>query len=393
MKIKKSSKTSNSFPLSLSRGVILPFLFSRLLLTLAAWLARIFPPYKGYPNAEALERGWVYTSHYLLDIWGRWDTGWYFSIAFKGYFLRGDPTEVASNVAFYPAYPYLIKWMALLLPDNPNPFFNLLLSGVLLSNICALAALMLLYRLFLKLFDDPAVAQRSIWLLLAFPSAFILSCVYTESLFLLLCVAAFGLGWNKQWLLACLCACLLGLVRPVGITLAVPLAWLYLEQRQWQFRQLRWDMLGFLFIPLGFLGFLYHIQQTTGSYEHAFTVMQNWGRRFTWPWVTLFAPRDANMFHTPVEVPLSVFLLVLSGFALKVYPSRSPGIMAFLLILPALTTGILSSIVRYWLVVWPVFGVAAVWLRDKRYFYLIFTLSALLQLVYFMGWVRFYWIF
>src|SRR5207253_7773676 len=44
--------------------------------------------------------------HPLVNMWSRWDTGWYLEIAKSGYSYRpGYP----SSVAFFPLYPLLIR--------------------------------------------------------------------------------------------------------------------------------------------------------------------------------------------------------------------------------------------------------------------------------------------
>src|SRR5688572_12831652 len=67
-----------------------PFLATRFVLLLIGWFARYFLPSPDYPVSHVVERGWHFSPYRLLDIWGRWDTGWYMSITRDGYMLNGD---------------------------------------------------------------------------------------------------------------------------------------------------------------------------------------------------------------------------------------------------------------------------------------------------------------
>ena len=86
--------------------VTVPFIVTRLSLLIVGWFAQYFPPNPYYPIQEAIARGWQFSPFRLLDIWGRWDAGWYLSIVRAGYFVRGDIVVAQSNVAFFPLYSY-----------------------------------------------------------------------------------------------------------------------------------------------------------------------------------------------------------------------------------------------------------------------------------------------
>src|SRR5688572_32510267 len=86
-----------------------PFVATRFVLLLTGWFARYFLPSPTYPLSYRVERGWHFSPYRLLDIWGRWDTGWYMGIAREGYLFNGDLTQQQSNVTFFPFYPYLVR--------------------------------------------------------------------------------------------------------------------------------------------------------------------------------------------------------------------------------------------------------------------------------------------
>jgi hypothetical protein len=176
---------------------------------LAVAMVGTVPP----PVAEAL---WRVSSHEVVNLLARWDTFFYYTIATEGY--SWDATVFRHyNVVFFPLYPLLMRWGGVALGGHP------LLAGLIISLAAFAGALVLLYRLArLELGDD--YAWRVILLISTFPYALYFSAVYTESLFLFLSVATFyalrrgRLGW------ATVCGLAVGLTRPNGFWLALPLA-------------------------------------------------------------------------------------------------------------------------------------------------------------------------
>jgi hypothetical protein len=180
--------------------------------------------------------------------------------------------------------------------------------------------------------------------------------------------------------------------RPVGLGLAAPVAFLYMEAINWKLPRIRAGLLWFLITPLAYLYFLFHIDQVTGDFLTTFQVQQAWDRHFSWPWKTLFYPYGWNIYHTPIQqlITLVVFYGIYLGF--KRLPSKSLPLMAVIILLPIYFTGRLSSCIRYYLMVFPVFMAYADWIKKDWMLYALLIASALLQVIYFMGWVRFYWI-
>lgn len=175
---------------------ILPLFFlSRAILLLIAWFSQYFVA-SSYPDANLLEKGWLFHPQYYLDVWGRWDSGWYMRIVQEGYQLKG-------TWAFFPLYPLLINALAFLLPiaKTAGVFF---IIGLIISNFSAILALALFHQLTFIISKNKKVAQLSIYYLLTFPTAFVLSSFYTESLFLLISFGFFIALEKKHYYLGAL---------------------------------------------------------------------------------------------------------------------------------------------------------------------------------------------
>jgi hypothetical protein len=142
-----------------------------------------------------------------------WDGVWYRVIADHGYLLvpgrQSDP-------AFFPLYPLLLKALgATGLPLGA--------AGVLLSNLFFLVALLAFDALGQEVVSD-ATARRATLLLAVFPTTYVCSMVYPESLVL----ASFALcglfAVRRRWLACAACAAVAALARPEGVLLVVPVA-------------------------------------------------------------------------------------------------------------------------------------------------------------------------
>jgi hypothetical protein len=105
-----------------------------------------------------------------------------------------------------------------------------LVSGLLLSNLFSLAALVLLHA-YIKEARGARTADSFLLFLLAYPGAFFLGLPFSESLFLLLVAVLFVCLAREHTAGAAAAAFLLPLCRPQGIFAAIPL-WIYLWNRR-----------------------------------------------------------------------------------------------------------------------------------------------------------------
>ncbi len=373
-------------------NVVIPYLTTRLALLIVGWFSQYFLPDPNYPAQEAVKQGWHFSSYRLLDIWGRWDSGWYAGIVLNGYMIEGDVTTSQSNIAFFPLYPYIVKVFFQILPERFHTLEGMLFIGVILSNLFFVGALILFYKLVISLCKHQHIARRSVLYLLLFPSSFFFSCFYTEATYLFFSVASFYFALKQRWRMACILGFGVGLARPLGVVIAIPLAFEYLKSRNWKIQKINKDIAWFFFIPLGFFIFLISFYKATGTLFAPMLAQSAWGKGFAMPWETLFKPMIYFPFVTPFDSFFSVGFILLAIVALIKLPSYSHGIYSLLLLLPPLMTGNLRSSIRYCAVVFPVFIVLALWGRKYSINQFITILFLSLQVLFMVAWSQFYWI-
>jgi hypothetical protein len=187
----------------------------------AIWVAAIFAFFYFEPNRHPDAGRWdtarLHDLGYFTDIWGRWDSDFFLRIAQNGY----DD----ASAAFHPLYPALIAGLGRLL------FGHYLLAGLVISLLCCLGSFALLHRLAEERLG-PDGARRSVLYLAVFPMALFLQAVYSESLFLLLVLAAFALAERNRFGGAGLVAGLAILTRAAGLALLPALALLAWRHRE-----------------------------------------------------------------------------------------------------------------------------------------------------------------
>ena len=185
------------------------FLWTRAAITAVAFLATLLPTHARLEREGASpllhDLGWP------IDLWARWDSVWYLTIAEQGYH------GAAETLAFWPLYPALLAALGAVLGGHD------LTAGVLISMASLLGSLVLLERLGLRLVGEPS-ARRAVLYLALFPTAFFLGAVYSESLYLLLALGAFLLAERGRFLPAGVVCGLAILTRVAGVALLPALA-------------------------------------------------------------------------------------------------------------------------------------------------------------------------
>lgn len=128
----------------------------------------------------------------LLRPWNVWDTGWWTTIADRGY--AGASTPDADATAFAPAYPILIR-VAMVVAQIDS-----LTAAMLVSTLALLVAAVVLFRVVETAYGRGA-AVATLLVLLTFPAAFFLAAPYSEALSLAaIAVAMYGMQEQRWWI-------------------------------------------------------------------------------------------------------------------------------------------------------------------------------------------------
>ncbi|MDR3642004.1 MAG: hypothetical protein P4L74_00045 [Candidatus Doudnabacteria bacterium] len=320
------------------------FLVSRLALIIIGVAARAYFIRGAFP--------WDYSRFSWLAIWGVWDSGWYLRIAQYGYSsaLSNLPATFGqASYAFFPLYPLLMHLIGVIVG-------NYFIAGLIISNVCLLAAAWYFYKL-AALEEGADVARRSVKYLFLFPVAFIFSGVFTESLFLLLAVAGFYYARRHKWVLAGCLGFFAALTRPLGVLLVVPMviefylqhgfsisAWL---KRSWT-----------IFLPvLGTIVFGWYCKMLTGNFFGFLHTQTAWHRQISNPLRLVYG---ALIARDPYNIFAAGFALVCLLLLVIYYRQIrfSYWVFAVMVILLPMFSG-LESLPRYTLSAFPLFLVFA----------------------------------
>ncbi len=346
----------------------------------------------------------VAPNNLFVDMWARWDSGFYLTIVEKGYSYSA--TEM-SNVAFFPVYPLLVNLLDAVL-------HNAAVAGILVSNLSLLGALLFLYKLTELEFGDADTAQRAVFYIAAFPTAFFFSAIYTESTFLLFSVATMYFARKQQWMWAGVMGMMTSATRIVGVTMAgiVVLEWLrvhgwtisaMLRKQSWRnlWAGLRSDwrsLLPVLLIPLGILSYMLFLKLQFNDPLGFWTVQAAWERENLGPlaiiWRALSGLLRQNFLTGEIWWHVIVDLGSLALALLIMIPTwRRLGEHYALLIALGMLVPVMSStqsLSRYILVLFPVFMMLAWWgkrrLLDRSLLVAFATLLGLFTAI-FVNWV------
>jgi hypothetical protein len=160
------------------------------------------------------------SSNEVANLQARWDMAWYFGIATGGYRVLSNNPRDQQNIVFFPAYPMLMRVAGRLLGGETSAF---VIGGTLVSLGAFFWGLTYLFRLAREMLGDADRAGFAVWLIAVYPFAWFFSAIYTESLFLAGAVGAFYHFRRGEWTKAGAWGVLVGLTRPNGCFLSIPL--------------------------------------------------------------------------------------------------------------------------------------------------------------------------
>jgi len=228
--------------------------------------------------------------------------------------LSGDATgyrEIAmegytrpQNRAYFPGFP--LAWRAVATFTHEYP-----VTGLLLSNVCFLGALPVLYLFCLRIGLTPGAAERAVFYACFWPASHFFSLPLSESLFLLLSVVSVYLATCEKWVLAGLFGIATTATRLVGLML-IPTLLLMWWQR---YRRLSPAALLTTVPFLGLAGFCVYLSAAYGDAIGFLHTQSLYGHSLRWGTALLDYIRSPRIFHAWHFYPVHVASIVIAAMA------------------------------------------------------------------------------
>lgn len=363
------------------KNILVGFIFWRLALFFLGFFALTLFPHQ-------IEGRVFYPENFdFLSSWANWDGGHFIGIAKNGYVKD-------SQYAFFPLYPILIKLVSFL------TLGNLLIAGLIVSNIFAFWSLLVFYKL--SRFDlNVKESQKAVLYFLFFPTAFFLGAVYSESLFLFLSLCAFYFARRGNYLSSSIFASFASATNPLGIILVPALIFEYLAKQKFSFANIRYEIFYFLVAPLGLLSYMTFLFLERGDPFIFLTAQANWQRELTFPWTTLFSfsrPLFILDFFGSYAYSQRILEFIFALFAVFIFifsfrfVRKSYFIFGFLFLISFFSTGSLVSSPRIILPLFPMFIYLAILGRNFLFDFSYLFFSALLSTMFLALFLNGFWI-
>jgi hypothetical protein len=312
-----------------------------------------------------------------IDVWARWDSDWFLRIAEHGY------SWPSSTPAFFPLYPLLVAGLGWVFLGH------ILLAGVVISLTAGAAAFGLVYRLTLDRLGEE-MARHTVLFLAVAPTSLFFGAVYSESLFLLLTVAAFVAAERGRFWQAGVAGGLALLTRSAGVAL-VPALLVF----AWQAPNRRRALAGVAVTPALF-GLYPLLLSLWIGHPMAFLEAQRvvWERRVS-PAGPLGGVIAAVQHRELLDLGVAVALIVLGIVAWR---RIGPAYGLYTLTSVAIPLTFVSdkiplwSIQRFSVVVFPAFMALATIARSRRAVMLTATILAAGLAVYVVRWALWFWV-
>jgi hypothetical protein len=363
-------------------GIALLFALSRVILILVgmtAWGQQVPSPGWRGKDRSGLRYALV-PERPFLDMWTRWDSWEYEEIARKGYWYDFDfKPRPYGTVACFPLYPLAIRALGPVLGGD------YVVAGLVVSNACAIAGLVLLFQ-WATWWGDRKAAWLAVSAAIAFPAGLFWSALYPQSLFFALSVGSLALMLDGRVAPACLVASAATATRFEAVALIPALLAILIQRTR---GRIGWDALWLLAAPLGLLAYMAYLYRGWGDPVLFLRVHAIFGRGLSNPLATLARPLTLpdGIFQDGVLLTYAVGLLLILGHLARL---RWPILLyGWLLFLIPLTTGVYISIYRVHLVNAPIYLALALGFRGRWRIlgWLMVAFSAFLECTMMFGWV------
>ncbi|WP_169217591.1 glycosyltransferase family 39 protein [Brasilonema sp. UFV-L1] len=318
------------------------------------------------------------------------DVGDYINIAQNGYEARPFSVDRQANWAFYPFYPIALKISSFFIS-------NILVCGIVISNIFFLFSVVYLYKL-ISLDYNKNIAILTSTLMIIFPTSYFLSRPGPEALFILLVTSSLYYARKKQWLLSGILSALSVLTRLQGIFLFLPLIYLYYQQYR-NSKEHNWGILSVLLMPVSLLAFMLHLYFLTGNFFASFAIQKAWNQDLSYPFRPIL---DYLLNHSLIsyygwDLTLISIIFMLLAVILTILMLKNKlitwdyKIYTFLSMLLIVSRNTSQASLRFMLPVFPLYLMLSLLIQNKKFAYnYIFFIFISLQVFYFLSFIYHY---
>ncbi len=261
-------------------------------------------------------------------------------------------------------------------------------SGWILSSIFLFLAVAMMIRLTQKFHSDIDPILPIVFLL-AYPTAFILNAVYSESLFLFLSLGMVYYAREENFPAAAVFAAFASATRISGVFLCTLLLVEFIQSRG--FRALlgrhAWPL---VLAPSGTLGFFVYHWIAFDDFFLYLKIQNNWGRDFDLAASDFIVRNNAYLINMAYDLFFVVLVVGVGILAIKKL-RMSYGVYMLVSIGIALSTGTFLAVARYSMMLFPIYLMASR-IRPVTGYGAWLLASVLLMAMNIIGFLNHYWV-
>ncbi|MFH1566044.1 MAG: hypothetical protein ABIB98_02475 [bacterium] len=289
-----------------------------------------------------------------------------------------------SSYPFMPLYPLLVGII------SKNFGLDMVLAGIIISNFFFIMSIFMLYKLLLFDYSEKFSYYAVIFYII-FPLGFILSGVFTESLFNFLLFSAFYFVRKRSWVLSAIFLSLLPVTRIVGILAIIPTLYIYIKSKAYK-KVL--TIFPFVLIPIPFIVHLLHVYNLTGDWFAIFNAQKGFGRTDLF-FLDIVHAFDRGVTFFLFELVFVIGAVLLSWIGLTKLRMRERSLdfvkgyqlYAILALSFPILTGTVTSYPRYTLGIFPIFLGLVYLVRKVKRIYIFMSLCFVFSLFLMILWV------
>ena len=268
------------------RVALLPFLLTRFVCFILWYFGGVLFTVPNYSPTPV-------PFHDLLYNLNHWNTTYFLDIATNGY-------TTPENSYYFPLYPTLIRLFTPIFRHDP------LLTGLFLTNIAFLIALIVVYRLVEMEFDGETARRATLYTAI-FPGAVFFFVAYSDAFLFLFIVLSFYALRRRRWWLAGLFGALAMLTDIRGIFLFIVFLYEFVRVEWPSLRDSKFSrsmliknvsVIASFLIPLALIVYAYALKKVFGDALAFLHAQSYWGTGYALPWVSLLLTLR-GLVHSP----------------------------------------------------------------------------------------------